>query len=83
MDQLCETLQIYFSRTNPIINQTGVAGFYDFKLDWQWRGSESKIGDAVIEENFLSCCSALKNQFGLEIIPTNAPIKMLVVEHVL
>lgn len=82
MNQLCETLQIYFSRTNPIIDQTGVAGFYDYKFDWQWREDKSKTRDALNEENFLSCCSALKDQFGLEIIPTNAPIKMLVVERV-
>ena len=82
MNQLCETLQIYFSRTNPIINQTGVEGFYDYKFDWQWREDKSKTRDVLDEENFLSCCYALKDQFGLEIIPTNAPLKMLVVEHV-
>ena len=35
-----------------------------------------------MEENFKSCCEAIYDQLGLEIIPTNAQLEMLVVQKV-
>jgi uncharacterized protein (TIGR03435 family) len=51
----------------PVINQTGLAGNYDF-ITKPFESSE-------LNQAFL-------NQLGLELVPTNMPIEMLVVEKV-
>ena len=55
----------------PVINQTDLDGTYDIHIQWQPNPSES-------EQDALQ--RALLNQLGLELIPTNMPIEMLVVE---
>ena len=55
----------------PVINQTGLNGHYDIHLQWKPQPGESK------NEGFRQ---ALLDQLGLELIPTNMPTDMLVVE---
>jgi uncharacterized protein (TIGR03435 family) len=68
--------------SHPIDDRTGLHGFYDITLNWNWKGGIANRGDPLMEENFKSCCKAIYDQLGLEIIPTNAPLEMLVVQKV-
>jgi uncharacterized protein (TIGR03435 family) len=58
----------------PVIDQTGLAGFFDIDLKWD----ESDYQ----HPNLDSLQQALLDQLGLELVPTNMPIEMLVVEKV-
>ena len=60
----------------PVVDQTGLAGLYDFTLHWNG-SSDPDIGDAAAPFR-----AALKSQLGLELKPTHAPIDMLVIDHV-
>ncbi|HZL78785.1 MAG TPA: TIGR03435 family protein [Candidatus Limnocylindrales bacterium] len=63
----------------PIINQTGLTNFYDFDLKWNALGE--KIGDKYPNyPNLDALKQALIDQLGLELVPANMPIEMLVVE---
>ena len=53
----------------PVVNQTGLIGNFDIKITWRKNDS-----------NDLK--QVLLNQLGLELVPTNMPIEMLVVEKV-
>jgi uncharacterized protein (TIGR03435 family) len=57
----------------PVIDDTGLTNAYDFRLRWdpRLRGEEQR---KAIQE-------ALSDQLGLELIPTNQSIAMLVVEY--
>jgi uncharacterized protein (TIGR03435 family) len=55
----------------PIVDQTSLTGGYDIKLDWQQDGSAA--GKAKLRQ-------AVLDQLGLELVATNMPIEMLVVE---
>jgi uncharacterized protein (TIGR03435 family) len=56
----------------PVIDQTGLTNNYDFILKWD---------DAVPNHpNKEGIRQALLDQLGLELVPTNMPIEMLVVE---
>ena len=57
----------------PVLNQTGLNGRYDLQLKWQPNPGESDK-DAFVR--------ALREQLGLELVPSRAPVKMLVVEKV-
>jgi uncharacterized protein (TIGR03435 family) len=58
----------------PVLDQTGLTGRYDFVLDWpKPMGYLYKDGQETLKIN-------LANELGLELVPTNMPIEMLVVE---
>ena len=65
------SLERHFGK--PVINQTGLNNYYDIHIQWQARPGES---DADAFQR------ALLDQLGLELVPTNMPIEMLVVERV-
>lgn len=63
----------------PVIDQTGLTNRYDFNLTWDEYGK--KIGNSYPDyPNLKGLKQALLDQLGLELVPTNMPIKMLVVE---
>ena len=59
----------------PIVDQTGLARGFDIKVDLKPDFAEADISELrqILEQ-------ALSDQLGLELVPTNMPIKMLVVE---
>ena len=61
----------------PVVDQTGLTGLYDFTLHWTWTPADTETGD-----NAAAFREALKNQLGLELKPTHAPIDILVIDHV-
>ena len=62
----------------PVVDQTGLAGLYDFALTWMHDFS----GDDAIADNTANFRDALKIQLGLELKPSHAPISFLIVDHV-
>jgi len=56
----------------PVIDETGLAESYDFELNW----------DGKIKNQTKVFKTALRDQLGLELVPTNMPVEMLVVEKV-
>jgi uncharacterized protein (TIGR03435 family) len=63
----------------PVIDQTGLANNYDFDVTWDEYGR--KVGYSFPDyPNLNGLKRALLDQLGLELMPTNMPIEMLVVE---
>ena len=56
----------------PIVDQTGLTKRYDMKFNW----NEADFW----HPNLVNMQQALLDQLGLELVPTNMPIEMLVVE---
>jgi len=66
----------------PVVDQTGLQGRFDITLQWKPDDAESlgaNVSVGLIGGNFYE---ALKDQLGLKLIPTKAPVKVLVVDHV-
>jgi uncharacterized protein (TIGR03435 family) len=57
----------------PVIDRTGLSGRYDFSLSWDYNDKSRSIPMVITDE--------LK-QVGIELVPTNIPVEMLVVEKV-
>jgi len=57
----------------PVLDGNGNTNKYDFDLKWRWQEGES-AKEALKQ--------AVLDQLGLELVPTNMPIEMLVVEKV-
>lgn len=59
----------------PVVDGTGLAGTYDFTLKWSGRDwdLQQPQGQEALKQDLL-------DQLGLELVPTNMPIEMLVVK---
>lgn len=55
----------------PVFDETGLSGRYD--LHMQWKPEAGETDKAAFER-------ALREQLGLELVPTEMPVKILVVE---
>ena len=62
----------------PVVDQTGLAGLYDFTLTWVHDPS----GDDATSDNIANFHEALKNQLGLEMKSSHAALAFLMVDHV-
>ena len=65
-------LESYFG--TPVIDQTGLTQHFHIDLKWNERSGDDPDHDALKQ--------ALLDQLGLELVPSNMPIEMLVVEKV-
>lgn len=70
LDELAYNLENYFKI--PVLNQTGFKNNFDYKVSWNApQGGHTNPNELK---------QALLDQLGLELVPTNMPIEMLVVE---
>ena len=77
-DRLARELEINQLRS-PVINKTGLTNHYVFNLKWDV--NVEKVGNQFAHyPNLEELKQALADQLGLELVPTNMPIEMLVVE---
>jgi bla regulator protein blaR1 len=65
----------------PVVDQTGLAGTYDFSLNWLPDRSRSGAGEPADAQG-PSFLEALKEQLGLKLKPTRAAVQTLVIDHV-
>jgi uncharacterized protein (TIGR03435 family) len=68
-------MQFFLDR--PLVDQTGIAGRYDFSLRYTYDEVHSTDQDAPPGK-----FTAIQEQLGLKLDPVNAPVDVLAVEHV-
>jgi len=64
-----------------VVDQTGLTGAYDFTLTW----SEQTVVSGAGQESGTdapSLFTAVQEQLGLKLVPTKAPVEVIVVDHV-
>ena len=75
MSDLALMLQLHVDR--PVVDQTGVKGRYDFRL--QWTVDEAQAADLDAPPGLFT---AIQEQIGLKLEPAKAPVDVLVIDHV-
>jgi uncharacterized protein (TIGR03435 family) len=75
MEQLAGNL--YWNAGRPVLDKTGLRGFYDFTLDW----TPDYGGPPPPNSSGIDIFTALQEQLGLKLEPQKAPIEMIVVDH--
>lgn len=71
----------------PVVDQTGLYGRYDFDLKWTPDESQSYCpSDATRSRDDRNAgpdlYTAIQEQLGLKLVPTKAPLKVMVIDHV-
>ena len=67
---LTRFLEIYLQK--PVVDETGLTGRYDIQFRWKERYEADPEHDAMKQ--------VMLNQIGLELVPTNMPVDVLVIE---
>jgi bla regulator protein BlaR1 len=62
-----------------ILNQTGLTGAYDFTLKWTPDQTTSPVAAA---SDAPSLFTAIQEQLGLKLIPSKAPVEVIVIDHI-
>lgn len=67
-----------------VIDQTGLAGNFDFTLEFSPAVAVQTRGGDVYqpEQDGTGFISALKDQLGLKLLSTTGPIDVLVIDHI-
>lgn len=69
MENLARQLSLTAGR--PVVDQTGLTGFYAFTLDWT----------SAADSDLPSVFTAVQEQLGLKLESQRAPVEMLIVDH--
>jgi uncharacterized protein (TIGR03435 family) len=75
MGEIAEVLRYFVDR--PVLDQTGLAGRFDFVLKWtpdEAQGSDPNAPPGLF--------TAFQEQPGLKLEPIKAPVDVLVIDHV-
>lgn len=75
----------------PVLDKTGLAGEYDFKLDWAPDDIEAKSPSTGAPNNppaaspdsiAASIFAAIQEQLGLKLVAGKAPVEVIVIDHI-
>ena len=71
MTQFAGFLSVYADR--PIVDKTGLTGFYDFTLEWSLNDAQDSAAPSIF--------TAVQEQLGLKLESSRAPVEVLVIDH--
>ena len=67
----------------PVVNETGLAGNFDFTLEFRPDAPVSMNGGNVaFDENAPTFLEALKDQLGMKLKVETGPVQMIVIDHI-
>jgi bla regulator protein BlaR1 len=73
--------QIEHAAPRPLIDKTGLTGFYDFVIEWTPDSPAAGPDAAASDPSGPSLFTALQNQLGLKLEPATAPFDTVVIDH--
>lgn len=74
-------LSPYKGLDRPLLDQTQLAGTFDFTIEWSQQPS-APAGASSTESLGPTIQQALQDQLGLKLVPTTGPVDKLVVDHI-
>jgi uncharacterized protein (TIGR03435 family) len=68
----------------PVVNNTGITGVYDFKLEWEPDHSppRGEPGEIPADTSGPSIFNALEEQLGLKLESQKVEMPILVIDHI-
>jgi uncharacterized protein (TIGR03435 family) len=84
MDLLASSLPTMDRLDRPVVDRTGLDGRFDFTLEWTPEPDRPSPPGADAPADLLgpTLREALREQLGLKLESTKAPLQILVVDHV-
>jgi uncharacterized protein (TIGR03435 family) len=84
MELIADSLASLGHLGRPVVDQTGLSGRFDFTLEWtpESNGPAQSRADAPLDSQGATFLEALKDQLGMKLKATKAPMDVLVIDHV-
>ena len=84
LDVLAAYIPTLIPLDRPVIDQTDLTGRFDYELNFtpEWRKPKDQSADAELDLTGPTFSEALKDQLGLKLKPTRAPVQTIVIDHV-
>jgi len=84
MEHIASYLPLLESEGRPVVDRTGLTGTFDFSINWAPASpaSASSATDAPLDNSGTTFEEGLREQLGLKLKPSRAPIGTLVIDHV-
>ncbi len=73
--------ELSYATDRPVIDETGLAGFYDFEIAWSPRFVREDLAGVEQDPATPPLFSALQKQLGLKLEPGTAPYDTVVIDH--
>jgi uncharacterized protein (TIGR03435 family) len=81
MPQIAAYLSLQGALDRPMVDQTGLAGTYDFSIQWTKESGASDVG-AAPDSQVTTFVEALKEQLAMKLVRTTAPLSVPVIDHI-
>jgi uncharacterized protein (TIGR03435 family) len=69
-----------------VLDQTGLTGYFDFNFEWTPDSRQLSAGDATpsaaVDSGPPTAVTAIREQLGLTVKSTKAPVEMLLIDHI-
>jgi uncharacterized protein (TIGR03435 family) len=62
----------------PVVDQTGLKGAFDFTLKWM----PDQLAASAVGDDAPSFFTAIREQLGLALVPSKAPVEVIVIDHI-
>jgi bla regulator protein blaR1 len=84
MDIFADYISLLEPLDRPVVNQTGLTGRFDIEVNFipPWKMPKEQSADAQFPLSGPTFLEAVKDQLGLKIISTHAPVQTLVIDQV-
>jgi uncharacterized protein (TIGR03435 family) len=66
----------------PVLDRTGLTGSFDMSVEWSLPPDPAQSPTSQVEDTGPTFLEALREQLGLRLEPTKAPVDVLVIDHV-
>jgi uncharacterized protein (TIGR03435 family) len=82
MELLADMVPTVGSLGRPVVDHTGLSGRFDFTIDFMPESHGPAPGEVQPEQSGQTLLEALKEQLGLKLEPTKAPIRILIIDRI-
>jgi uncharacterized protein (TIGR03435 family) len=84
IEMLVDFLPALLELDRPVVDQTGLSRKFDYELNFTppWKMSKEQTADAQLDLTGPTFFEALKDQLGLKLKSTKAPVQILVIDPV-
>ena len=84
MDVFANWIPLIETLDRPVVNQTGLTERFDIEANFTppWQMPKEQGTDVQLDLTGPTFREALKDQLGLKLVPTHAPVQALVIDHV-
>jgi uncharacterized protein (TIGR03435 family) len=74
--------ELAYATGKPVVDQTGLAGFYDFEIAWSPKFANDDVAaNSNVDSQLPSVFTAVEQRLGLKLEPGTAPYDTVVIDH--